>query len=470
MEAPATFNPPFDETQFAFANYNVGTTKPNLRTPYVQSWNLGVQRELAHNAVLEARYVGNKTTHNWHLYSEQETNIFENGFLQEFINAQKNYAINMAAGVSSFQNMGLPGQVALPIFQAAFGALGSQPALAASSGFTNGTFITDLKEGAAGAAATSLTGSTSSIYYCRLVGSKFNPCGALGFNAPGNYPINFFQPNPYVGDLTVTDDNSWSTYNALQVTLRKSYSYGLTLNANYTWSHNLSDTFAVSNNLTDYYTTLRDRNLNKAPAPFDIRQTFRVYWTYELPVGKGKMLDVSNGALDRLVGGWSLSGITQWNSGTPYELTGVYSTFTGWPDATSDSGVVLTGIGLSQLQNQLRQFSPGPSQDLYSAAPSLIGADGRANPAYLSPASTPGVLGQFLYIYGPHLITTDMALRKDARIRERLRFNFQAEFLNVFNHPVFAAGTGSIQSTSFGQTSTTQVAPRSIQLRAFLSW
>jgi hypothetical protein len=58
MEAPASFNPPFDETQFAFANYNVGTTKPNLRTPYVQSWNVGVQRELAHNTVLRGAIRG----------------------------------------------------------------------------------------------------------------------------------------------------------------------------------------------------------------------------------------------------------------------------------------------------------------------------------------------------------------------------------------------------------------------------
>jgi hypothetical protein len=73
--------------------------------------------------------VGNRTIHNWRLYSEQETNIFENGFLTEFKNAQINYNINNAAGVSSFQHLGRPGEVALPIFEAAFGALGSQPAL-----------------------------------------------------------------------------------------------------------------------------------------------------------------------------------------------------------------------------------------------------------------------------------------------------------------------------------------------------
>ena len=45
-----------------------------------------------------------------------EVNVFENGFLQEFKNAQNNLAMNMAAGVNSFQNLGRPGQVTLPIF------------------------------------------------------------------------------------------------------------------------------------------------------------------------------------------------------------------------------------------------------------------------------------------------------------------------------------------------------------------
>ena len=137
---------------------------------------------------------------------------------------------------------------------------------------------------------------------------------------------------------------------------------------------------------------------------------------------------------------------------------------------------ILYGHGLPEILQQATARTEGATvfgywvKDPERYGVVEFGADGRANPAYLSPASTPGVLGQFLYIYGPHLITTDMQLRKETRIKERLRFNFQAEFLNIFNHPVFAPGTGSIQSTSFGQTSATQVGPRNIQLRAFLSW
>jgi hypothetical protein len=61
---------------------------------------------------------------------QNEVNIFENGFLQEFKNAQQNLAISQAAGVANFANRGLP-SVPLPIFEAAFGARGSQPALSA---------------------------------------------------------------------------------------------------------------------------------------------------------------------------------------------------------------------------------------------------------------------------------------------------------------------------------------------------
>src|SRR5262249_48929425 len=154
------------ERQFAFQNYNVGTTAgksngpgnlPTLRNPYVQSWNFSIQRELARDTVLEVRYVGNKTTHKWHLYGVQEDNIYENGFLKEFVNAQNNLKINQAAGVNSFQNRGLPGQVALPIYEAAFAARGTCANCGAiTTNFTSNTFINQLTQGNAGSAAFTL--------------------------------------------------------------------------------------------------------------------------------------------------------------------------------------------------------------------------------------------------------------------------------------------------------------------------
>ena len=94
-----------------------------------------------------------------------KSNIFENGFLDEFKLAQQNLAINVANGRTGFANQGLPGQAALPILEAAFGPRGSQPALASSSGFTSGTFITQLQQGQAGGMANTLAGTN--IYMCR---------------------------------------------------------------------------------------------------------------------------------------------------------------------------------------------------------------------------------------------------------------------------------------------------------------
>jgi Carboxypeptidase regulatory-like domain len=477
LVAPPAFTPPFQEGQFAFQNYNVGTTKgqvngsglPEMKNPYVQSWTLGIQREVTKNTVIEARYVGNKTTHKWHLYGVQEVNIFENGFLKEFQNAQQNLTINLANGVNSFQNRGLPGQVALPIFESAFGARGTQPALASSQGFTSNTFINDLNLGLAGSAASTLAGPGSPTYYCRLVGSNFNPCVQYGYNSAGPYPINFFVPNPYVGDLTVTDDNSYATYNALQATVRHRLSGGLTVTANYTFSKALSDLYGGSNTLTNYYTTIRNFGLNKGPIPQDVRQVFQSYFTYNLPVGKGRAFNISNGLLNRALGGWSVAGIWTLTSGHVAKLTSGEHTVN--VNAGTDSGVVLNGLTLSQLSSELDTFSNGPNgTTLYSAARSLIGTTGRANTQYLALPTTPGQFGQYLFVYGPKFFSADMSLNKDIPINDRARFSIQAEFLNFMNHPVFSAGSYNINSTSFGQTSTTAVGPRVIQLRGYLRW
>ncbi len=477
LVAPLAFTPPFEEGQFAFQNYNVGTTKgqvngsglPEMRNPYVQSWNFGLQREVTKNTTIEARYVGNKTTHKWHLYGVQEVNIFENGFLTEFQNAQRNLAINLANGVNSFQNRGLAGQVPLPIFEAAFGARGSQPALASSQGFASNTFINDLNLGLAGSAASTLAGPGSPTYYCRLVGSNFSPCVQYGYNASSPYPINFFVPNPYVADLTVTDDNSYATYNGLQVVVRHRLSGGLTITANYTFSKALSDMYGGNNTLTNYYTTIRDFGLNKGPIPQDIRHVFQSYFTYDLPFGKGRALNITNGLLNRTLGGWQIAGIWTFTSGHVGELTSGQHTVN--VNSRTDSGVILNGMSLSQLETALTTFSNGPNgTTLYSAARSLIGPTGRANSQYLALPETPGQFGQYLFVYGPSFFSADMSLNKDIPIKDRARFNIQAEFLNFMNHPVFAAGSYNINSTSFGQTSTLQVQPRVVQLRANLRW
>ena len=62
-----------------------------------------------------------------------------------------------------------------------------------------------------------------------VAASTFSPCAALGYTAPGKYPINLFRANPFVNNINYIDDNGNSNYNALQLTAEKRLSQGLTM-------------------------------------------------------------------------------------------------------------------------------------------------------------------------------------------------------------------------------------------------
>src|SRR6185295_18060569 len=177
---PTTFAFPVQQSLFTFSRGH-SSIDPDIRTPYINNFTVGYQRELWRDAAFEVRYVGNRGHNLWRAYDLNEVNIFENGFLNEFKLAQQNLAINVANGRTGFANQGLPGQAALPILEAAFGPRGCPQALASSSGFTSGTFITQLQQGQAGGMANTL--AATNIYMCRLVGNALPACGTLGYDA-----------------------------------------------------------------------------------------------------------------------------------------------------------------------------------------------------------------------------------------------------------------------------------------------
>ena len=74
----------------------VNGVEPHIRQPYTESWNLGIQRQLGDSRALEIRYVGNRSLRQWMVINQNEVNIFENGFLDQFKAAQQNLAINQA--------------------------------------------------------------------------------------------------------------------------------------------------------------------------------------------------------------------------------------------------------------------------------------------------------------------------------------------------------------------------------------
>jgi hypothetical protein len=446
--------------------------KPTLVAPYTINWNFGIQREIAKGTVLEVRYVGNQGHRSWRTSNLNEVNIFENGFLTEFKNAQNNLTINQANGKgATFQNNGLAGQVNLPIFDAAFGPRGTVPAIAAASGYQNPTFITNLQQGAAGSLAGTL--ATNQNYVCRMFGNSFNPCtqariqpsSTQSYNAPGaGYPINFFVLNPYsAGNLLYVDDSGWSSYNGLQIQLRKQFSRGLTWTTNYTFSKSLTNLPADGSIQAADYLTWRNQALDRRPSLFDQKHVLQTFGTYELPIGKGKKFAINNRIVDSLLGGWTAGSIIQFATGTPFQLSGGFNTFNNQasgvqlaPGVTLDDiaamfrGQTLQKINQTGNSNSLLARAGATDQTRLGVPLSLIGPDGRANPQVIVPNTTPGSLGQILYIYGKNSFNWDASITKNFKITERTKFALFASAYNILNHPQWGMPSTNVFSTSFG--------------------
>jgi hypothetical protein len=450
---------------------------PTLRAPYTVNWNFGIQRELWTSAVVELRYVGNQSKLSWRTSNLNEVNIFENGFLQEFKNAQNNLAINRAAGVTSFANLGRPGQVPLPIFDAAFAARGGVPAIAAGSGYQSTGFITNLQNGEAGALATTL--ATNPNYVCRMFGSAFSPCVRIDprYTAAGPYPINFFLLNPFVsGRMNYIDDTGWHSYNGLQVQLRQRLSHGLTWTANYTWSKSLTNLAVDNQNQSLDFTTLRNIALDRRPSPFDIRHVLQTFGTYDLPFGRGRWLPLNNRILDGVIGGWTFGSILVFNTGQPIQLTGGFQTVNNTNNGASGGVRLAPGVTLKQLQEMfnaplVRLTGRAGTTDLQRLAvdPKLIGPDGRANPQFLVPNTTPGEFGQLLFLRDRNSFTWDVSLTKSFQILEKTRLELFAGLNNVLNHPRRGFPNTNVFSTTFGVVGA-PTGSRTMNLRATLSF
>jgi hypothetical protein len=466
---PAEYKPVWPQADFTFGNTGFATMKDDLKMPWVQAWNIGVQRQIMKNTVLEVRYVGNKGHNVWHTYPLNEVNIVETGFLDEFRRAQNNLAINVANGRTGFANQGLPGQQGLPIFEAAFGPRGGQAALGAGQSFTSANFVQWLNEGQAGRLAQAM--ATNSIYICRMVGNTFSPCGRLGYSAPGPYPMNFFTVNPYAigGNTTLVDDDSRTKYHSMQVQLRRRYAQGITMNVNYTLAKNWSDIWADNANQSHNYRTLRDKSLDWGPAPFDVRHVLQAYGTYDLPFGRERRWRLGNGFLDAIAGGWTLGGVLTAQSGTPFRLVSGRQTFNQF-----DSGVILAnGHTVEEIQDMIG-IRPGPGINRYWIDPRLIGPDGRANPEYLQVPTTPGELGDFVYLRGRRVWNLNASLNKSTTLRGRARLVLHVTMENVLNHPIFGTpgflGQTDITSTTFGQTTNPINGARQLYLRTEISF
>src|SRR6185369_5451573 len=155
------------------AGNSVADFSPNLRTGYVQSWDIGLQREITRDTVLEVRYVGNHGTDLWRQVNINETNIFENGFLSEFQQAQQNLASARGCAVAdpvcmsvnrtkSNNYFGLAGQATLPMIVTAIGSN------------NDATTALQIEQGQAGALAAGIATNSTRIGRLTAAGKPVN--------------------------------------------------------------------------------------------------------------------------------------------------------------------------------------------------------------------------------------------------------------------------------------------------------
>ncbi|HVC47095.1 MAG TPA: TonB-dependent receptor [Terracidiphilus sp.] len=432
--SPQSYQATAPESEFTYTGGpGVNGIQPNLNEPTSESWNFGIQRGLGHSMALEIRYNGNHTLHQWIAINPNEVNVFENGFLTDFKNAQANLA---ASGGTSFSSS--YGN-ATPILDAAFGGQNA-------SDYTNTQYINYLNTGQVGAMASVLSGINGTVpYFCNLVGAGFSPCASnAGYTGAGaGYPINFFQANPYASGNGGTGElvsEGYSNYDGLQVDLRQASWHGLQYDANYTWSHTLG--VQSGNQWTGAFNAFTLRNLRQSYGPtiFDIHNVFHSSGTYDIPVGHGRTYLDNNRALDAVLGGFTVGTIVTWQSGAPSYLAGQYSTFNDY----GDGGINLQGVTPSQLQSSIgvHEVAGQPFADLISSKYLSSATGGGANSQYIAPNITPGTFGKMIYLHGPRQFYQDMELTKVIPIHEAMNFDLQASFINVWNHPVFGNADG----------------------------
>jgi hypothetical protein len=422
---------------------------PNLKVGYVQSWNIGYQRELTPNTVIEFRFTGNHGVDLWRQYNLNEVNIVENGFLAEFKNAANNLAIARQANPSSvnFGNQKLPGQVPIPILTTALGGTTS-----------DATIASNLVLGQAGTAAYNIATNVT----------RLNRLVAAG------YPRNFFQVNPDAaagGAFLLTNDGA-SYYDAGEAELRKRLSGGLVLQGSYVWSHSITDGASASSVDSAQPTTLRNLRIDRLPSAFDIRHALKINGVYDLPFGPGRhyLSDVHNVVAKRVLEGWQLTGVTRIQSGTPFFLSpssasssGGFGTFNQYSD-----GVVLHNMTASDLQNMIGIYkstgSDGKGIVTFLPASVITNTEAAFNLAGLTPASVDpnskyigpaaaGTVGQKAYFYLPWQRHFDVGITKSMTIREQVKLLISANALNVFNLTNFLPNNG-VNSSSFGQITT----------------
>lgn len=430
---------------------------PNIEVTRVKQISFGWQREFWGNTAFEARYVGTNSNNMVRSVDYNQIDIRSNGFAADFIKAQNNDRLCVAANATvagscttgAGYNAAIAGSQQLPVF----GLMGGNALL------TNATVLGQIRGG---------TPADLALIYIQ---NNLNNHPTVA--NPGLVPFIKFLENPASGVVNLLENGAKYNYHSAQFEVRRRFTQGLYFQANYTFSKNLTNA-AASNGSQSLVEPFLD-NLNPqwdyTRADFDQTHAFKFNGVYQLPFGKGRRFLTDGGWSDKVFGGWEFSGIVQWDSGVPISFLDPRGTLNR--AGRSGRQTANTSLTTDQIRDLLGVYEV--NNRIYWIDPSILCANGAATLGYgqapcagqvffnVQPGQT-GNLGRAI-INAPAFFNVDTTLMKNINFNENMRLQLRLEAFNVLNTVNFFPGASqqNIGSTTFGQI-TSAGAARQLQL------
>lgn len=275
--------------------------------------------------------------------------------------------------------------------------------------------------------------------------------GSILVNQP-RLPSNPNAPEPFAArqpfplalpGFSQTANYQWSNYNAGFVRMEQRVWKGLSVTGSYTYAKMIDSGGAGQN--------MYDRRPERGLSDNDIRHNFIAGFVDDLPIGRGRAVDIRNPFLNGVIGGWQVNGIVNFRSGSPYTVvtTGDIANV-----ATGGQRANATGVAVAKLDPRTN---------------GLLGLD-RA--AYSLPAR--GTFGNAARNTQPGFGVNnwDMSLSKNFAmpfLGEAGRLQLRFEWFNFFNHTQFFNPGSTFNTPTFGLV-TSAADPRILQIAGRLQW
>jgi hypothetical protein len=247
----------------------------------------------------------------------------------------------------------------------------------------------------------------------------------LNYGQPGGGVASqpFYQNIGVSAAMNVLLPMNHTFYDALQATLTRRFSSGLTISANYSFSKSLSR-FAGTIPIP------QDFKLNRGLNSIDVPQHFVLATSYQLPFGKDKRFLNTGGVLGFLASGWQLSALVNAFSGSVFSVTASNASLNA-PGSSQRANQILSNVKI--LGGTTPYFDP-----LAFAQPTCVcfGTSGVNN------------------LRGPFVFEWDQSVFRQFHLGERFGLEFRAEGFNITNTPHFAnpaANVANLQVTPSGQ-------------------